>query len=446
MTTQQILDLNAFQPAEDAGLASDVAALVARRQRSFGAASVLFYQQPLHVVSAAGALIRTADGAEYLDLYNNVPSVGHCHPRVVAVVQSQVAQLNCHSRYLFDNVHEYAERLLATFPPALSNLALTCTGSESNDLALRLVRHATGGSGFIVTQAAYHGNTAAVTEVSPASYKRGAPPPHVRMVPAPDPRVFPGDLGAGFAAAVNAAIAGMEADGIRFAGLLVDTIFSSDGVYADPPGFLKPAVAAVHAAGGLFIADEVQPGFGRTGAGLWGFARHGVVPDVVTLGKPMGNGMAMGGVVTRPDLLAGYCESFGYFNTFAGTPVAAAAGLAVLDVIAEDGLMENAAQVGGHIAQRLNAARATCPAIGSVRGSGLYLGIDIMDGDAPDPAGAKHLINALRDRHILIGAAGALGHVLKVRPPLCLSLEQADRFVDALVEVMRSDARNRSST
>ncbi len=437
MSTQQILDLNAFQPADDTALADDVAALVARRERSFGAASVLFYQQPLHVVSASGATIRTADGTDYLDLYNNVPSVGHCHPRVVAAVQSQVAQLNCHTRYLYDNVHEYAERLLATFPAPLSNLALTCTGSESNDLALRIVRHATGGSGFIVTQSAYHGNTAAVTEVSPSSYKRGAPPPHVRMVPAPDPSAYPGDLGAGFAAAVRAGITALEADGIRFAGLLVDTIFSSDGVFADPPGFLQPAVAAVHAAGGLFIADEVQPGFGRTGSGMWGFARHGVVPDVVTLGKPMGNGMAMGAVVTRPELLAGYCESFGYFNTFGGNPVAAAAGLAVLDVIADEGLIANAARVGGHIAHRLHAARVTCPAMGAVRGAGLYLGIDILDdGGAPDPAGAKHLINALRDRHILIGAAGALGHVLKVRPPLCLSQEQADRFVDTLVAVM----------
>jgi len=432
MTSQQILSLNAFQPEEDVALADDVARLVARRQRSFGASSVLFYRQPLHVVSASGAMLRTADGSEYLDLYNNVPSVGHCHPKVVAAVQEQVAQLNCHTRYLFDNVHDYAERLLATFPPPLSNLALTCTGSESNDLALRIVRQSTGGAGFIVTETAYHGNTAAVTEVSPSSYKQGTPPRHVRMVSAPDPRNFPGDLGAGFAAAVRAAIAGLEADGIRFAGLLVDTIFSSDGVFADPPGFLKPAVEAVHAAGGLFIADEVQPGFGRTGSGMWGFARHGVVPDVVTMGKPMGNGIAMGGVVTRPELLAGYCDAFGYFNTFGGNPVAAAAGLAVLDVIAEDGLIDNAAQVGGHIAERLAAARERCPPIGDVRGAGLYLGVEIVSGDAPDPEGAKRLINALRDRHILIGAAGALGHVLKVRPPLCLTLEQADRFVDAL--------------
>lgn len=434
MTSQQILSLNAFQPEEDVALAGDVARLVARRQRSFGASSVLFYQQPLHVVSASGAMIRTADGSEYLDLYNNVPSVGHCHPRVVAAVQTQVAQLNCHTRYLFDNVHDYAERLLATFPASLSNVALTCTGSESNDLALRIVRQATGGAGVIVTETAYHGNTAAVTEVSPSSYKQGAPPRHVRMVPAPDARNFPGDLGAGFAAAVRTAIAGLEADGIRFAGLLVDTVFSSDGVFADPPGFLKPAVEAVHAAGGLFIADEVQPGFGRTGGGMWGFARHGVVPDVVTLGKPMGNGMAMGGVVTRPELLAGYCDAFGYFNTFGGNPVAAAAGLAVLDVIAEDGLIDNAARVGRHIADRLTAARERSPAIGEVRGAGLYLGVEIVSGEAPAPDRAKQLINTLRDRRILIGAAGARGHVLKVRPPLCLSLEQADRFVDALEE------------
>ncbi|MFG1413208.1 aspartate aminotransferase family protein [Xanthobacter sp. VTT E-85241] len=436
MKTQQILSLNAFQPGETAGLSDDVAVLVERRKRSFGASSVLFYQQPLHVVSASGATIRTADGADYLDLYNNVPSVGHCHPKVVEAVQKQVALLNCHTRYLFDNVHDYAERLLATFPVALSNLALTCTGSESNDLALRIVAMATGGTGFIVTKTAYHGNTTAVTEVSPSSYKVGAPPKYVRTVPAPDPRVFPGDLGAGFAQAVRAAIAALEADGIKFAGLLVDTIFSSDGVFADPKGFLKEAVEVVHAAGGLFIADEVQPGFGRTGSGMWGFARHGLVPDVVTMGKPMGNGIPMGGVVTRPELLKGYCDAFGYFNTFGGNPVAAAAGLAVLEVIEQEGLIAHAAMVGRHITERLKAARARCPALGMVRGAGLYLGVDIVDGEKADAAGATALINALREKRILIGAAGPLGNVLKVRPPLCLSLEQADRFVDAVEAIL----------
>ncbi|WP_035713870.1 aspartate aminotransferase family protein [Azorhizobium doebereinerae] len=435
--TQQILALNAFRPqADGSGLSGDVEALVARRAASFGAGSVLFYRQPLHVVSAHGATIQTFDGKRYLDLYNNVPSVGHCHPKVVEAVQRQVALLNCHTRYLFDGIHDYAERLLSTFPAPLSNLAMTCTGSESNDLALRIARMATGGMGVIVTETAYHGNTFAVTEVSPSSYKVGRPPDHVETVPAPDPARFGDDLAGGFTAAVEAAIAALEARGHKVAALLVDTIFSSDGVFADPPGFLQGAVAAVRKAGGLFIADEVQPGFARTGSAMWGFARHGLEPDLVTMGKPMGNGIPMGGVVTRPELLAQFCERFGYFNTFGGNPVAAAAGLAVLDVIAEEGLMAHAATLGAHLTARLDDLRGRAPAIGAVRGAGLYIGVDMVADGAPDPEGATRLINALRERQILIGAAGRLGHVLKLRPPLCLTQEEADRFVDTLERIL----------
>ena len=303
---------------------------MARRRRAFGAGSVLFYNEPLKMLRAEGATMYASDGRAYLDFYNNVPTVGHCHPLVVEAVRKQVGELNIHSRYLFDIAHDYADRLLATFPAELSNVALTCTGSESNDLALRIARKASGGTGFVVTEAAYHGNTSAVTEVSPSSYKTGRPPPHVRIVPAPDPELFGNDLAQGFADAVSGAIAAMEADGIKFAGLLVDTIFSSDGVYADPPGFLAAAVDVTRKAGGLFIADEVQPGFGRTGHGMWGFARHGIVPDIVTMGKPMGNGYPIGGVVTRPELLSAFCADFGYFNTFAASPVATAAAMAVL--------------------------------------------------------------------------------------------------------------------
>ncbi len=434
--SRQILSLNAFDGMPATALPDDVAALVARRQRSFGAASVLFYESPLHIVGARGATIFTADGKAYLDLYNNVPSVGHCHPKVVEAVSRQMTLFNTHTRYLYDNVHDYAERLLATFPAALSNLAMTCTGSEANDLALRIVALATGGQGFIVTATAYHGNTQAVTEVSPSSYRHGHPPAHVRIVPAPDPRVFGDDPGAGFAAAVQAEIDAFARAGIPFAGLLVDSIFSSDGVFADPPGFLRPAVEAVHAAGGLYIADEVQPGFARTGGQMWGFQRHGVVPDVVTMGKPMGNGFPMAGVVTRPELLAGFCAAFGYFNTFGGNPVAAAAGLAVLDALRDDGLMENATLVGNHLRQRLAALAGRRPAIGAVRGAGLYIGVEIVDGDRPDGAGASRLINMLKQRGILIGAAGPDGNVLKVRPPLCLKREEADRFADTLDAIL----------
>ena len=433
-TTQQILALNAFDPEAATALTPDVARLVERRRRSFGATSVLFYEEPLHVVEGRGVHLITADGTRYLDLYNNVPSVGHCHPHVVAAVQAQVAKLNIHTRYLFDVVHDYAEKLLATFPAPLDKAIFTCTGSESNDFALRLARLTTGGMGVVVTETAYHGNTTAVTEVSPSSYRHGAPPAHVRMVAAPHASTYGDDVGGGFARAVGAAIDAMEADGVRFAALLVDTIFSSDGVYADPPGFLVDAVAVAHARGGLFIADEVQPGFGRTGAGMWGFSRHGVIPDIVTMGKPMGNGMPIAGVVTSADRLARFADEFGYFNTFGGNPVASAAALAVLETIEAEDLIGNAARVGGQIAAGLRGLSARRPAIGEVRGAGLYLGVDIVDPatGAADPAGATRLINDLRARRILIGAAGPLGNVLKIRSPLCLSAADADRFLEAV--------------
>lgn len=426
----EILALNAFA-GTGAGLPPDIAALVERRQRAFGAGSVLFYEVPLKVMKAEGAVIHASDGRAYLDFYNNVPSVGHCHPRVVAAMREQMGRFNTHSRYLFDVTHDYAEKLLATFPAGLSNLVMTCTGSEANDLALRLARSQSGGTGFVVSQAAYHGNTAAVTEVSPTSYKRGGPPPHVRMVPPPDPAVFGNDVAQGFADAVAGAIAAMEADGIRFAGLLVDTIFSSDGVFADPPGALAKAAEVARRAGGLFIADEVQPGFGRTGSGMWGFSRHGVVPDIVTMGKPMGNGYPVAGLVTRPELLTAFCEEFGYFNTFAASPVAAAAALAVLETIEAEGLIANAARVGGHLKARLTHLQAKAP-ISAVRGAGLYLGVAFADERGPRADLAKGLINDLREDGILIGAAGLHGNVLKIRPPLCVTVEHADRLADAM--------------
>lgn len=432
---QPILSLNAFQAAGAETLSTEVS----RRLDTFGQGCVLFYRQPLHMVRAEGSFLYAADGQRYLDLYNNVPSVGHCHPRVVAAVQRQVATLNIHTRYIVDIVTEYAERLLGTFPAELSNVAFSCTGSEANDLALRIARLATGREGIIVTAGAYHGNTAAVTEVSPSTYKTGKPPARVRVVPAPDPRHYGPDLATGFAAAVEAEIAVLAEMGIGCAALLVDTIFSSDGIFADPPGFLAAAVAAVRAAGGLFIADEVQPGFGRTGAGLWGFLRHGVTPDIVTLGKPMGNGIPTAGLVTRPALLAKLSEHYGYFNTFGGNPVSAAAGLAVLEVIAEEGLIAKARDVGDYMRAGLVALSAERPQIGPVRGAGLYIGVDIIDPatGAPDAAGTTALMNALCARNVLIGAAGLGANVLKIRPPLCLTRDHVDVFLEALRACLR---------
>lgn len=423
-----ILSLNAFE----AGTAEAARPAVARRLSVFGRGAVLFYREPIEMMSAQGTRMRAADGREYLDLYNNVPSVGHCHPRVVEAVQRQVARLNIHTRYLVEAVTDYAEALLATFPAQLGNVTFSCTGSEANDLALRLARLATGRQGIIVTEGAYHGNTASVTEVSPSTYKTGRWPDYVRVVPAPDARIYGDDLASGFAAAVSAEMAALERSGFGTAALLVDTIFSSDGIFADPTGFLAPAVAAVRAAGGLFIADEVQPGFGRTGAALWGFLRHGVTPDIVTMGKPMGNGIPIAGLVTRPDILGLLTEHYGYFNTFGGNPVAAAAGQAVLDVIAEEGLIENAHVVGAYLRDGVRSLGLA--GIGDIRGAGLYIGVDVVDPatGAADPARTTRLMNALREEGVLIGAAGLGANVLKIRPPLCLSKADVDLFLTAL--------------
>lgn len=434
--TRQILDMNAYKAGE-----GEASPLLTRRLANFGAASVLFYEEPVEMVGASGATMLDAAGNRYLDFYNNVPSVGHNHPKVFAAVSAQLSRLNTNTRYLNDGVETYLEALKEKLPPVLSNVVLACSGSEANDLAMRIAMKATGTRGFVVTEAAYHGNTYLVSEASPSAYKKGAPPAHIRLVPAPSVEAYGAEIAAGFASSVAEAARELEASGAGFAALLCDSIFSSDGVFADPPGFLSEAVEAARAAGGLFIADEVQPGFARTGAHFWGFGRHGVEPDIVTMGKPMGNGFPMSAMATRPDLLAAYCEEFGYFNTFGGNPVAAAAGLAVLQVLAEEGLQENAATVGAHLLGELRGLAAADERIADVRGSGLFLGVDLVQEREPDPALASALINGLKARGVLIGAAGRYGHTLKLRPPLCLTREEADLFLAAFSETLASVRR-----
>jgi 4-aminobutyrate aminotransferase-like enzyme len=436
---KQILAHNAFDKDRAAQLEPTLAELVRRRQRLFGSASVLFYDNPLEFLRGEGCWLYDAAGSAYLDAYNNVPSVGHCHPQVVAAVTQQLATLNVHSRYLHPLVMAYAERLLATLPPALSNVTFTCTGSESNDLALRLAARFTGASGILVTANAYHGNTELSGEASPSSFAPESITPRIRLVPAPDSyRVPTARLAEKFAGDVSNAIKDLKGRGIGVAALLIDSLFSSDGVYADPPGFVRDAVDAVHRAGGLVIADEVQCGFGRTGTALWGFDRHGYEPDIVTMGKPMGNGYPIGAVVTRPEILDALREREGYFNTFGGTAAAAAAGNAVLDVIEKEDLMGNALQVGEHLRARLRELAGVHARIGDVRGAGLFIGIELIEaGDPARPLGSTAaVINAMRDRRVLIGAAGRWGNVLKVRPPLCFSEANAEQVVSALAEAL----------
>ncbi|GLS22579.1 aspartate aminotransferase family protein [Labrys miyagiensis] len=425
---------NAFDPANAAGFAEDEAALIARRQRLLGPAYRLFYAHPVHVVRAEGVWLYGRDGEAYLDAYNNVASVGHGHPHVVAALARQAATLNTHTRYITDGILDYAERLLATMPAAISNIMFTCTGSEANDLALRVAKAATGGTGVIVTENAYHGVTDLLAQMSPSLGPSAPVGPTVRVVAAPSGQA---DAGAVFARGVSEAIANMAVHGIRPAALLVDTIFSSDGVFADPAGFLAPAVELVRKAGGLFIADEVQPGFGRTGAGMWGFARHGLTPDLVTMGKPMGDGHPMAAMAGRPEHLEAFGRNVRYFNTFGGNPVSCAVGMAVLDVIEAEGLIANASEVGAAFKRELEALAANDGRLGAVRGAGLFLGVDIVDAQGtPDATRAAAIVNGLRERRVLISATGRHGHSLKIRPPMVFSQENVALFMDRLKDTL----------
>lgn len=415
---------------------SDRDTLLARRQRLLGGSYRLFYEQPFEPVRGEGVWLFDARGERYLDAYNNVASIGHCHPAVVRAIAEQSARLNTHTRYLHPAILDYAEDLLGEFPDGLDNLTMTCTGSEANDLALRVARCNTGGTGILVTRWAYHGVTSALAEVSP-SLATGLPTAeHVRLVEPPD-RYRPG---VGFVASVRAALDDLHAHGIRPAALLTDGIFSSDGVFSPAPGELAEAAALVRAAGGLYIADEVQAGFGRTGHQRWGFQRGGVIPDLVTLGKPMGNGHPVAGVVGRSALFDAFGRQQRYFNTFGGNPVSCSAAHAVLRVLREEGLQDNAREVGGYLHQGLLELASRHPLIGDVRGEGLFIGVDLVsdrDHRTPDAEAARAVVNGMRERRVLISATGPGANVLKIRPPLVLRREQADMLLERLDDTLR---------
>ncbi len=437
MGFSNIMDSNSYSPDHPVDPATE--SLIAARDRILGPAYRLFYERPVHLVRGEGTRLYDADGACYLDAYNNVASVGHCHPHVVQTASRQLATLNTHTRYLHGGIVNYSERLLDTMPEQIDQVMYACTGSEVNDLALRVAEMHTGAKGVIVTTDAYHGNTAAVTAISPSIGGATVLGEHVRAIPAPDSyRLSADELAARFTAAVVAAIEDLQASGAGLSALILDTIFSSDGIYPDP-SVLAPAVAAVHRAGGVFIADEVQPGFGRTGEAMWGFLRHGVVPDLVTMGKPMGNGLPIAAMAARADVLDAFARGVPYFNTFGGNPVTVAAAAAVLDVIEDEKLVLNAGAVGARLRTELAGLCAGHPRIGDVRGTGLYIGVEVVtDDDSPDRAGARRLVNAMRERRVLISVCGRHGNVLKIRPPLVFSDSDVDWFCTEFAAVLAS--------
>jgi 4-aminobutyrate aminotransferase-like enzyme len=424
--------VNGFDMDSVDALDPELRQIVKRRASLLGPAYKLFYANPVRIVRGEGVHLYDADGQAYLDAYNNVPSVGHCHPRVVEAITRQAATLNTHTRYASELILDYAERLLRLYPDGIGHVMFTCTGSEAVDLALRVARFYTGGEGVVITANAYHGVTAAAAEISPSL---GPAVPLGRSVWTVAP---PTDQA--FAHQVRAAIADMNRHGVRLAAFIADSLFSSDGIRPDPAGFLRPVVDVVHDAGGLYIADEVQPGFGRTGEAMWGFQRHGIVPDLAVMGKPMGNGMPIAGVAARPEILEEFGSKIRYFNTFGGNSVCIAAAAAVLDVIEAEGLRQNALAVGLYLRDTLEAIAKDEPRISAVRACGLYAAADFADPATGEPDGATaiRVVNGLRDRRVLISATGPDGSSLKIRPPLPFARPHVDRLAEALTDTLRS--------
>jgi 4-aminobutyrate aminotransferase-like enzyme/Ser/Thr protein kinase RdoA (MazF antagonist) len=415
--------------------------LVERRGRVLGSAiSPLSYDRPLHLVRGRGAWLYDADGRAYLDCYNNVPVVGHSHPDVVRAIARQAATLNTNARYLHGSALELAERLIATMPEGLDTVMFVNSGSEANDLAWRLAATVTGGTGGVVTDFAYHGVTTAIADLSPEAWPTGHAPVHVETIPAPD-----GYAGAHrrdepgwtlrYASHVDRAVEMLAARHVLPAALFVDSGFTSDGILTPPPAYLQDVTRRWRDAGGLVVADEVQSGFGRPGSHLWGFDVHGVIPDIVTLGKPMGNGHPVAAVIARADIVDRFARETEWFSTFGGNPVACEAALAVLDVIERERLQGNAAAIGARIRDALEEVGSRHELIGEVRPLGLLIGVELVrDRTTREPATAETqtVVNAMRHHGVLIGTTGRRGNVLKIRPPLVITNEESDVLVRTL--------------
>jgi 4-aminobutyrate aminotransferase-like enzyme/Ser/Thr protein kinase RdoA (MazF antagonist) len=415
-----------------------------RRRVSGGALSPLFYSRPLHLVRGEGPWLFAADGTRYLDAYNNVAVVGHSHPTVTQAVSGQLRLLNTHSRYLHDGIVELAERLLATMPEPLDTCVFTTSGTEANELAWRMATARTGGNAAIIAEHAYHGSTKWMADLSSNEWPAGYLPDHVDTFAAA--RRSAGGVDRPTAAARVAAAAGRLAErGDQAALVLADLGFTSEGVLDSPADFVTGLLDGAHRAGALFLADEVQVGFGRVGPAFWRFAAAGVTPDFVTLGKPMGSGYPIGALITRREIADSLARDYEYFSTFAGTPAAAAAGLAVLDVLENERIPGRTAGIGTYLRDKLRELARQDARLGEVRGTGLIAGIDVgAQLAAEDHAGrrafARALLDALRDHQVLAGLTGPEGTVLKVRPPLIWQTEHADLFADAVAESLATIA------
>ena len=420
--------------------------LLRRRQTAMGPTYELFYDDPVHLVRGEGAWLWDSEGRKYLDCYNNVASVGHCHPHVVEALTRQSSTLNTHTRYLHENVVRYAERLGATLPGDLSVCMFVCTGTEANDLAFRIARTVTGNDGAIVMEHAYSGNSMVVTELSTEEYPASERPDYLQAVEPPNP--FRGtwqygepNLGARYASKARAGIEELERRNFRPAMYLCDSIFDSNGTLMAPAGYFEQVYADVRAAGGLCVADEVQSGLCRLGDHMWGFEDSSVVPDIVTMGKPIGDGHPLAAVVTTPAIAEKFASKSDYFNTFGGNPVSAAVGNAVLDVIEQENILQNVHDTGAYLGEALNTMKAGSDFIGDVRGKGLFWGLEIVSDPGtlePGRAEAERILEHLRRNGVLTGLTGPSGNVLKIRPPMVFSKADADVLLGALQQALEA--------
>ena len=442
MAKQRGKMVNGFDPSKIENLPAHTKALIERRARLLGPAYRLFYANPVEVCRGQGALLFDTEGKDYLDAYNNVVSVGHAHPRVAEAISKQMSILCTHTRYLQEGILDYAEKILPTFGGRIGHLMMTCTGSEANDLALRIAKYKTGHNGIIITSEAYHGNSELTASFSPSMGVNSRLGTWVRRVDAPDSyRNDPKALGLRMAEQVAHEIRELERRGDGIAAFIADSLFSSDGVYSDPTTLLEPIADVVRKAGGLFIADEVQSGFGRSGTHFWGYQRHRLSPDIVTMGKPMGNGYPVAGIAVAPDIIADFGNDIRYFNTFGGNTVAVAAAQATFDVIHDEQLMENADKIGTYLLKEIRNLAKRYEAIGDVRGAGMYIGVEMVKDRTtkePDADRTLAIVNGLRDRRVLISATGFHSNNLKIRPPLIFNQSHADRLISELDQTLNA--------
>jgi len=417
------------------------------RRRHLGGSLSLSYRKPLKIVRGEGQFLFDDEGRPYLDCVNNVCHVGHCHPRVVEAAQRQIATLNTNTRYLHDDIVEYARRLADTMPDPLEVCLFVCSGSEANELALRMARTATARSDVVVLDSAYHGNTGGMVDISPYKFDHAGgagKPDHVHVAPVPNTyrgphRADDPEAAGKYAAAVGGELRRAVLGGRSVAAFFAESIPGCAGQIVLPDGYLRAAYEHVREAGVVCVADEVQVGFGRVGTHWWAYETQGVVPDIVTLGKPIGNGHPMGAVVTTREIAEAFDNGMEYFNTFGGNPVSCAIGLAVLDVIEEEGLREHALKVGTRLRETLAGLAAGHALVGDVRGLGLFIGVELVrDREFLEPATeeASEVINEMRERGILLSTDGPFENVIKIKPPLVFSHEDASRVVEELDAVL----------